>query len=79
MNVGAKLGTDQRCIRCIQSDVILYFMPGHFRHGARQIYLVDYGYYRKIVINCQIDVGQGLGFNTLSGINDQHCPFAGSQ
>ena len=47
--------------------------------GGGQVDLVDDRHDLQVVVECQIDIGEGLRFDPLSGIHDQHCPFTGGQ
>jgi hypothetical protein len=44
-----------------------------------QVDLVDDGDEDEIVVNGQVGIGQGLGFDPLGGVDDQECAVAGGQ
>ena len=47
--------------------------------GVRQVDLVDDGNDGEVLLHRQMDIGDGLGFDALGGVNDQQGPFAGAQ
>ena len=51
--------------------------PLRLRRG--QVDLIDDGQDLEIVVDGQIHVGQGLGFDALGGVHHQHRPLAGLQ
>ena len=48
------------------------------RLRARQIDLIDDRHDLQVIVQRQIDVGERLRLNALSGIHDQHRALAGS-
>ncbi len=50
-----------------------------FRLGARQIDLVDHRQDFEIVIQRHVNVGDGLRFHALGGVDHQQRAFAGRQ
>ena len=75
----ARLGTDHDGVRCVQADDVFDFLADPVRVGAGQVDFIDDGNNFQIVFQGQVDVGQGLGFDALRGIDDEQGPFAGRQ
>ena len=63
----------------VQADNVFNLLFYSFRFGRRQVDFVQYRNNLMIVVNSQIDVGQGLRFYALGGVNDQDRTFAGGQ
>ncbi len=56
-------------------DLVLYFWD----HGAFHIDLIDHGDDLQVIFQRQVEVGNGLRLDTLGGIHQQQCTFAGGQ
>ena len=56
-------------------DLVFHF----FDHGAIHIDLIDHRNDLQIVLNRQVKITDGLGLDTLGGINQQKTTFAGGQ
>ncbi|OPY79916.1 MAG: hypothetical protein A4E65_01695 [Syntrophorhabdus sp. PtaU1.Bin153] len=54
-------------------------IPDPFNIGRGKVYLVDYRDDNQIVLHGCVQVGQGLGFHTLGGIDEEQDPFAGGE
>ena len=63
----------------VEADRAFDHLLGARNVGAGQIDLVDDGNDFEAVIDGEIGVGQGLGFDALGGIHDQQRAFAGGQ
>ncbi len=77
MDALAGLGRTQDGVRGVDADHILdlFAHPVWFRGG--QVDLVDHRDDLVIVLDRLVDIGQRLGLNALTGIDDQQRAFAG--
>jgi len=69
VNADSLLGAGQHCIRGIQADDFLDLFADALRFGAGQIDLVENRKNLQVVVDGQVDVGQGLSFHPLGGID----------
>ena len=79
LNTQARLGTAQHCVAGINADNVLDFLLHMLGVGAGQINFIDNRDNFQIVVQGQIHIGQGLGFNALGSVNYQQCALAGRQ
>ena len=70
-NLGSVLSFD--------ANDILDLVDDPLRIGTRKVDLVDDRENVEVVVQSQINVGQGLSLNTLSGIHHEDCSVAGCQ
>ncbi len=63
----------------LQADHIFNLLNHSLRLRAGQIDLVDHREHIQIVIQCQIHIGQGLGFNALGRVHHQNSTVTGRQ
>ena len=63
----------------VQPDNVLNLRAGALDVGARQVDLVDHRHDLKPVIQRHVDVGQGLRFHALAGVDHQQRALAGGQ
>ncbi len=63
----------------INADHVLDLLADAFRLGGGQIDLVEHRHDFEIVVDGLIDVGEGLGFDTLAGVDHQQSALAGGQ
>ena len=73
------LGRDLRCILCLNTDHVLDLVDHTLRIGTWKVDLVDNGKYIQVVIQCQIYIGQCLGFDPLCCIHYKDRSVTGSQ
>ena len=73
------LGADEDGVGGIEADGVFDHLFGARDVGARQVDLVDDRDDFESVIDGEVGVGQGLGFDALRGIDDQQRAFAGGQ
>ena len=78
-NVQPHLGRDLRCIQRRNADDILDLPFDPLRVSSRQIDFVQHRQDLQIVFQRQIGIGQGLGFDALSGIHHQNGSFTSGQ
>ena len=78
-DAGAFLGGNQQGLVRVQAEIFgdLHFYPFDVRRG--QIDFIDDRNDLQIVFHGQVEIGQGLGFDPLAGINQQQGSLAGSQ
>ncbi len=79
VDVDVVLGRDQRRVAGIEADDFLDLLPDNFRLGGGQVDLVDDRQDFQVGVDRQVDIGQGLGFDALGGVDDQHGAVAGGQ
>ena len=79
VDAGALLGAGQYGIARVDADNGLDLLANPFGLGCRQIDLIDHRNDFQIVVNRQIGVGEGLGFDTLGSVHHQQGAFAGLQ
>ena len=75
----AGLGRHGQGIGAVQADGFLDFFLDAVHLGAGQVDLVQHGHDLVVVVQGQIDVGQGLGLHALGGVHHQQRAFAGGQ
>ena len=63
----------------VEADGAFDHLLGARDVGAREVDLVDDGNDFETVIDGEVGVGEGLGFDALGGIHDEQCAFAGGQ
>ena len=74
----AGLGADGQRVGGVEPDGLLNHFLAAFHICAGQVNLVDDGDNVEAVVDGDVRVGQGLGFYTLSGVDNQQRAFAGS-
>jgi hypothetical protein len=75
----ALLGRDEQGPVRIEAQVLVDLLLDAVDIGGRQIDFVDDRNDLEIVLHGQVEVGQGLGFDPLAGVDQEQRPFAGSQ
>jgi len=75
----ARFGRNRQRPGAVKPDALLDFSLDPIHLGAGQVDFVEHGDDLMIVVQRQIDVGQGLGFNALRGVHDQQRTFTGRQ
>ena len=73
------LGGNKGSFRGIQSDDILDLFPHRFRLGRGEVDLVNDRKDIQVVLQGQIDIGQGLGLDPLCRVHDQDRSVAGGK
>ena len=66
-------------VGAVQADGFLDLFLDAIHLGAGQVDLVQHGHDLVVVVQGQIDVGQGLGLHALGGVHHQQRAFAGGQ
>ena len=79
LHVEAGLGRHPGRVLGGQADHVLDLMHDPLRLRGGQVDLVDDGQDLEVVVDGQVHVGQGLGFDALGGVHHQHRPLAGFQ
>ncbi len=72
-------GRGQHRIMGVNADDLLNLVFDPLRLGSWQVDLVQYRKDLQVIIQRQIDIGQGLGLNPLGGIHHQQTTFTGRQ
>ena len=78
-DIQTAFGAATHSIGRIQADNFFDFLCDFIRISLRQIHLVQYRANFQALLNGGIAVGDRLGFNALSSIHHQQCPFTGRQ
>ncbi len=73
------LGGDQRGVGGVQADDVLDLLADLLGLRGRQVDLVDDREDVQVVLQGQIDIGQGLGLDPLGRVDDQDGSVAGGQ
>jgi len=73
------LGGHGQGVGAVQADGFLDLFLDAVHLGAGQVDLVQHGHDLVVVVQGQIDVGQGLGLHALGGVHHQQRAFAGGQ
>jgi len=63
-------------IRAVDPDDVLNFFLHFFRMGGGKIDFVENRNDLDVLIESEVDISQGLGFNALSGVNNEQGAFA---
>jgi len=79
LDADSLFGGDQRCIGGINANDFFYFQLDFLRPCTWQVDFIQYWDDFQIFLQCQVDIGQGLGLHPLGGIHDEHRPFTGRQ
>ena len=79
VDIQPRLGRDCHGIGAVQPDTFLYFGSDAVGVGAGQIDLVQYRHDLMVMIQREIDVGQGLRFHALCGVHHQQRAVAGRE
>ena len=72
----AEAGT---AVRGVEADDVLDLRAGALHVGGGQVDLVDDRDDLEVVVERQVDVGQGLGLHALGGVDHQQRALAGGQ
>ena len=79
VHVEPGLRGDLRRIRCLQADHVLDLLDGLIRPGAGQVDLIDDRNDLQVIVQCHVDVPEGLGLDALGRVDHQHRAVAGCQ
>ena len=75
----AGFGGDWDGVGGVEADGLLDHLLGAHDVGAGEVDFVDDGDDFEAVIDGEVGVGEGLGFDSLGGINDEQRAFAGGE
>ena len=75
----AGLGRDRQRLAGVDADHLLDLLLDPLGLGRRQVDLVQDGHDLVIVVDGQIDVGQGLRLHPLAGVDQQQRAFTSGQ
>ena len=78
-DAGPVLGGDEHHFLWTEAKGVLQLLGYLLRLRHGQVDLVDDGDDGQVVLQGNVDVGQGLGLNALAGIHHQQHPLAGAQ
>jgi hypothetical protein len=79
VDAGALLGRAEDRFVGVESQILVDLLPDLFDVGRRQIDLVDHRHQLQVVLQRQVEVGQGLSLHPLGGVDQQQRPFARHQ
>ena len=75
----AFLGADEKRVLALEADDVLHLAQGLLDFGLDQVDLVDDRDEEEVVLDREVGIGQGLGLDSLGGVDDQDGPFAGQK
>jgi hypothetical protein len=75
----AGLGAGEHGVVGGEADYVLYLLLHPLRLGGGEVDLVDDGDDLVVVLDRLVDVGEGLGFHPLRGVDDEEGAFAGGE
>ena len=79
LNAEAHFGGGGNAVFAGDGEDVLELLAAAVHVGGGQVDLVEDGDDGEVLFHRQVDVGHGLGFHALGGINDQDGPFAGRE
>ena len=63
----------------IEAEILFDLISDTFDIGRRQVDFIDDGNDFQIAFHCEIEIGQRLGLDSLTGVDQQQGAFTGSQ
>jgi len=79
LDAGPPLGADEQRLLPLEADDVFHLVQRLFDVRLDEIDLVDDGDEDQVVLDGEVGVGHGLGFDALGGVDDQHRPVAGGE
>ena len=79
VDADALLGAGEHRVRGVEADDLLDLLADALGIGRRQVDLVEHRDDLEVVVERQVDVGQGLRLDALGGVDHQDRPLAGGE
>jgi hypothetical protein len=78
-DAGSFLGRDEKGLVGVEAQIFVDLFLYPVDIGGRQIDFVDDRNDLEVVLHGQVEIGQGLGFDPLAGVDQEQGAFAGCQ